>query len=238
MTNTYHCPCCDRDVRFRKGFFFWNWTIFDVTRYRKGPQNVICPVCGSLPRHRIIAAWCGEHWNMLKGKRILLFAPERCMVRYLRRNGIPFVTADLYHRADLKLDIQDTGLEKESYDLIFCNHVLEHVDDLRAAIRELYRITSLQGVLICSFPIDLSLAETREKDRPLTRREHIRMFGQYDHNRLFGRDSQAILAEAGYDVETIDTDLLPSRIMPVTGPADYDSNLIFVCTRHSKGGEA
>ena len=192
---------------------------------------MICPVCGSLPRHRIIASWCDRNKDLLSKSRILIFAPEKCIVFYMHENGIPFITADLFHRADLRLDIQDTGLPEESFDVIFCNHVLEHVDNLHAALKELYRIVSPGGMLICSFPIDLSIEKTQEGCGVLSRKEHIGMFGQYDHNRLFGRDSPQLLSRAGFDVGTIDLDLLPEDILPVTGPADYDSSTVFVCRK-------
>ena len=65
----------------------------------------------------------------------------------------------------------------------------------------------------------------------MSRWEHIRMFGQYDHNRLFGRDAKSILAHVGFAVDTIDVRLLPAGIRPVTGPADYDTNVIFTCRK-------
>ena len=226
-----YCSCCNARIPFRRGFFFWNRTVFDVRRYRDAPQKVICPACGSLPRHRIIASWCELNKGLLKKSRILIFAPEKCIVFYMHENDIPFITADLFRRADLRLDIQDTGLPEGSFDIIFCNHVLEHVNDLDSALNELYRIVSSGGMLICSFPIDLSLEKTREGMGVLTRKEHIEMFGQHDHNRLFGKDSRQLLSRAGFDVGTIDLDLLPADILPVTGPADYDSNTIFLCRK-------
>ena len=65
------------------------------------------------------------------------------------------LTADLYSDADLKLDIQATGLADESFDVIVCNHVLEHVDDFRIALKELHRLLCPGGSLICSFPMIL-----------------------------------------------------------------------------------
>ena len=229
----YYCPCCDTTIGFRRGFWYWNPTIFDVKRYRKTPQKVICPVCGSLPRHRIIASWCEAHMDSLRGKKILVFAPEISMCYFLRQNGIAFLTADLRRIADLKIDIQDTGLARNSFDVIFCNHVLEHVNDLQAALGELHRIISEDGMVICSFPIDWKKAKTIEGSAALTRYEHIKLFGQWDHNRLFGRDSKKILTEAGFRVETIDLSMISPRIRAITGPADYDSNKIFVCKKNS-----
>ena len=152
---------------------------------------------------------------------------------YMRKKEIPIVTADLYHRADLRLDIQNTGLESGCFDIVLCNHVLELVNDFQKALKELFRIIAPGGMLVCSFPIDTSKERITEGVPGLTRKEHISMFGQYDHNRLFGRDSKELLARAGFQVETIDIRFLPPEILPVTGPADYDSNEIFICRKES-----
>ena len=91
------------------------------------------------------------------------------------------------------------------------------------------RIDTLAGYAFGSK--DVSLEKTQEGMEVLTRKEHIERFGQHDHNRLFGKDSRQLLSRAGFDVGTIDLDLLPADILPVTGPADYDSNTIFLCRK-------
>ena len=72
-------------------------------------------------------------------------------MKWMMRRGVSWTTADLFAEADLQLDIQDTGLASEAYDFIFCNHVLEHVEDFRAALKEVKRILRKNGMLICSF---------------------------------------------------------------------------------------
>lgn len=144
---------------------------------------------------------------------------------WLDRNGISATTADLYEPANLQLDIEDTQLPDESYDVIICNHVLEHVSDFRKALRELHRIVALDGMVIISFPTDLNL-ETVYEDASITDEEgRIKHFGQNDHLRIFGRDSASMLESFGFEVEEITSD--DARIKPVIGPADYDYNVLW-----------
>ena len=106
---------------------------------------------------------------------------------------ISCVTANLYGKANLKLDIQKTGLPDESYDVIVCNHVLEHVDDFRKALKEMYRILRPGGSFICSFPMDPKVELLDEDPSVQTEEERLRRFGQNDHLRVFGMKADRFL---------------------------------------------
>ena len=228
---SFRCPCCGTIAPFKSGNYSEYPHYFNPERYLKAPQEVLCPVCGSLPRHRILALWCREHKQILRKARILYFALEDSMRHWFWRNRISCVTADLFRSADLKLDIQQTGLPDASFDLVFCNHVLEHVEDFRAAIRELYRILRPGGYLICSFPIDTGIDLVDEGSPSLPPEEHIRLYGQADHNRVFGINADEFLTSVGFSVQTIHGEDCPDIILPVVGPADYDINLLFCCQK-------
>ena len=238
-----YCPCCDaKFVSFIDGGYQNHPDYFDSLRYISCRQDVLCPVCRSLPRHRVLAVWCQQNLASLKDKRILYFAPENGMDRWMKRKGIAVTTADLYNVADLKLDMDHIEQPSASWDIVLCNHVLEHVPDYKRALRELYRVLKPGGRLICSFPIDMRY-ETVQEDAALVGddslqadRERIRKFGQKDHLRVFGRDSVKLLEESCFVVSVIDGDTMPAEIMPVVGPADYDSNKLFVGEkRYEKG---
>lgn len=222
----FYCSCCGiRLDKFIDGGYSDNSARFNPTRYVGMDTKVICPYCGSLPRHRILTLWMGTHIEELQGKRILHFAQEGCVRMWMDKNGISATTADLYEPADLQLDIEDTQLPNESYDVIICNHVLEHVSDFRKALRELHRIVALDGMVIISFPTDMNL-ETVYEDASITDEEgRIKHFGQNDHLRIFGRDSASMLESFGFEVEEITSD--DARIKPVVGPADYDYNVLW-----------
>ncbi len=120
------------------------------------------------------------------------------MMRWMKKSNVSCTTADLVAPADLKLDIQNTKLPDQSYDAIFCNHVLEHVDDFRKALKELYRILRFGGYLICSFPMDPNVEVIDETEDILSETERIRRFGQVDHKRIFGMNADRLLIETGF----------------------------------------
>ena len=226
----YCCPCCGKRLyHFRDGEFISNPEIYNPDRYT-GDQAVICPICSSLPRHRILANWMAENTELLRNKRILYFAPEKFMCRWLKKNNISFTTADLYGPADLKIDIQDTKLDDCSYDIIICNHVLEHVEDYAKALNELHRLVSRDGLIIISFPVDLSLESVYEDSGVTSAEGRLKEFGQTDHLRVFGRDSAAMLESFGFDVAEIKGEDCDPSIKPVIGPADYDFNTLWRLT--------
>ena len=227
-----YCPCCDKHFdQFKDERFYADEKHFDPASFSVSRQDVICDCCRSSPRHRIIACWAEKNTGMLKGSEILYFAPELSMMLWFKRHGIHVVTADLFdRRADKKLDITSLELPDESEDIVFCNHVLEHVSDYSAALSELHRILREGGKLIISFPVDSNLDEVRE-DKNASAKERVKLFGQFDHLRIFGKDSKKILEKAGFEVETMDISDMPDEIVPVAGPSNYDTNMIFLCTK-------
>lgn len=231
---TCYCPCCGIRVKsFVEGIDFKGMPDFyDISLFENVRQDVQCPGCASLPRHRILASWCESHKEALEGKKILYFAPERGMVTWLKANKIKFTTADLFAwDTDLKLDIQATGLPDGSYDVIICNHVLEHVNDYMVALREIRRVLSDDGILICSFPMSRNVEYVDEDPAVNTEEERLHRFGQSDHVRLFGMKADTLLAEADYEVSVLDGDTYPESILPVTGPCLYDINRLFLCRK-------
>lgn len=227
-----YCPCCDKHFRqFRDNRYYDDPGRFNPSMFSKARQDVICDFCRSAPRHRIIAWWAEQNIDLLRSSKVLLFAPELSMMLWFKRHGIHVVTADLFDKkADIKLDLTAISLPDESEDIVFCNHVLEHVPDPSQALSELHRIIRKGGSLIISFPIDFKLDGMIENaDCSIDKR--IRLFGQYDHLRVFGKDSAEMLENAGFEVDTIRIDDMPESIAPVTGPADYDTNTVFCCIR-------
>ena len=130
-------------------------------------------------------------------------------MRHLRKaykgHDLDYVTADLESPlADMHFDIQQIPLADNSFDVIFCNHIMEHVEDDLCAMQELYRVMSHGGWGVVLSPVDLSRQHTFEDDTITDEAERTRIFGQYDHRRVYGRDYADRLRSVGFEVEDVD----------------------------------
>ena len=225
-----YCPCCRMYIQNFSGFPYPEYPErYNPARYQNTDTQVICPVCGSMPRHRILVTWMQEHLAEIRHVRVLHFAQEHALRMWMDLHRISYQTADLYADADLKLDLEDTGLPAGSVPMIICNHVLEHVSDYKKALRELSRILAPEGRIIISFPVDPALdMGVLEDPSAVTAEERMQKFGQNDHLRIFGSRAKALLEEHGFLAEEIDGSRMRPEIKPVVGPADYDSNVLYI----------
>jgi len=139
--------------------------------------------------------------------KFLHIAPEVCLSERFERILPPenYITADLESPlARVKMDVQAIPFADGTFDVVFCNHVLEHVADDRRAMREVWRVVRPGGWGVLLSPVDEGRAETFEDDTVTDPAERTRLFGQYDHRRVYGRDYADRLREAGWRVEEID----------------------------------
>ena len=180
--------------------------------YVTSRDNALCPNCLSLERHRLLWLWLQRESDLFESRpRLLHVAPEVCLMRHLRRtyagggNREDYVTADLESPlADMHFDIQNIPLADGEFDAVICNHIMEHVEDDGRAMRELCRILRPGGWGIILAPVDLQRETTFEEDSITDPDERTRIFGQYDHRRVYGRDYAQRLADAGFEVEDCD----------------------------------
>ncbi len=194
------CPVCG--ARYRR---------FMPYGYVETRKNALCPRCLALERHRLLWLWIERCTDMLtSAPEFLHIAPEVCLMRkfnkiYTDGNAARYVTADLESPlAKVKMDVQAIPFPENSFDVVFCNHILEHVDDDRLAMREMHRVMRPGGWGVMLSPVDDSRAETFEDDSITDPAERTRIFGQYDHRRIYGRDYADRLRSAGFEVEEID----------------------------------
>lgn len=158
--------------------------------------DALCPSCGSLERHRLFWIWLRENSKCIKVP-ILHFAPEPVLERNLRKKYRDYRTADLFSAADLKLNIEQIELPSASINTVICNHVLEHVNDIKA-LREINRILENSGLLIVSVPIIEGWEHTYENAKIITPAMREVHFGQDDHVRFYGRDFRQRVTDSGF----------------------------------------
>ena len=122
--------------------------------------------------------------------------------RFKKLKNINYFTGDLESPlAEYHFDLHDIPFEKNKFDVIICNHVMEHVEDDLQCMRELYRVLKPGGWAIMQVPIDYSRAETFEDDSIVTPEDREKHYWQKDHVRLYGKDYPERLAQAGFNVK-------------------------------------
>ena len=184
-------------------------------------ENALCPNCLALERHRTLWLWLLRESDIGRGAmalpRLLHVAPEVALMRKFNKiyaaQPADYVTADLESPlADLHFDIQHIPLEDESFDAVICNHILEHVEDDRQAMREIKRILRKGGWGVILSPVDMQRETTFEDDTITDEAERTRIFGQYDHRRIYGRDYAKRLERAGFEVYECDyANFIPAK---------------------------
>lgn len=117
------CPVCGKSSRRFRQFG------------RVPREDAKCNHCGSLERHRFFWLFVSRRTNLFDGnpKKMLHVAPESCFETKLKqRLGDNYLTADLFNpRAMVKMDITNIDYPDQSFDIIYCSHVLEHIQDDR-----------------------------------------------------------------------------------------------------------
>ncbi len=174
--------------------------------YGQQRPNVLSPSTLSLERHRLLWLYLqGETDFFNKPLKVLHLAPEQCFLSLFKKmKNLDYTTADLYSPiVDVKADILDLPFESDLFDVVFCNHVLEHIEDDHKAMCELYRVMKPGGWGIFQIPQDLSLEKSYEDFSISDPQERARHFGQYDHVRIYGKDYFDRLRKAGFGVKEI-----------------------------------
>jgi SAM-dependent methyltransferase len=155
-------------------------------------ENALCPSCLSLERHRLIWLYLQKTTDVLTSKKkILHIAPEVCFMKPLEKiHQADYITGDIESPlAKVKMDIHQIPFDDNQFDLVLCNHVLEHVNNDILAMREITRVLKQGGFAILQVPFFPPLPDETIEDLTITDpRERERLFGQDDHVRKFGKD--------------------------------------------------
>lgn len=189
--NNFFCPCCNR--AFRK------FLPFGV----KQRQNAQCPGCDSLERHRLLWLYLKHKTNLFTDRlTILHISPESFSQKEFKSmKNLKYISADLTSPlAMVKMDITEIPCKENSFDVILCSHVFEHIKNDLKAIRELLRVLRPGGWAILQSPIDPSRKVTLERQQIMSKEDRERFLWWHDHVRIYGCDYKKRLEEEGFIV--------------------------------------
>ncbi len=196
--NKVECTVCERS--FSKFLSYGS-----DTAHR---ENVLCPYDLTLERHRLMWLYLRDQSNFFSAEKlqVLHIAPEQCFhARFKAQKNLDYLTGDLVSPiADIHFDLHHIPLEDNRFDVVFCNHVLEHVDDANQCIAELYRVMKPGGCGIMQVPQDFDRQVTYEDPTITSPKDREIHFWQKDHVRLFGMDYPQWLERAGFKVSEFD----------------------------------
>ena len=210
--NQVKCPVCMHS--FRKFLPYG----------RISRSNALCPNCLSLERHRLLWLFLNDKTDFFTAKaKMLHIAPELCyMKRFESLPKLEYLTADLESPlAKIKMDIHNIPFPENSFDIIFCNHVLEHVKDDRKVMSEILRVLKPGGWAILQVPIFLPLNPiTFEDPTIIDPQKRAELFGQDDHVRVYGKDYADRIRSTGFEVieedfiDGLEPDLVKKYVLP------------------------
>ncbi len=200
----YYCPICASNLKCLrpKGF---NFPVLSEKAVVGGGYRLTaqCPVCKSTDRERLIYLYLSKRTDIFRDRiKLLHVAPEPGLSKYFKMSAdIDYLTADISSsEVMVRMDITDIDYPDGSFDVIICNHVLEHIIDDHKAMRELCRILKPGGWGILQVPVSLLLEQTFEDfsvTEPAAREE---VFGQSDHVRIYAMDYVERLTRCGFTV--------------------------------------
>lgn len=195
------CSVCDnKKVKFNPlpDMFYENAKKFNYVHFGKGEMTSLdtyfCSSCTASDRERLYAYWIKQQVSLgklSKSTKTIHFSPELGLLNLIRNLNLfdDYQTADLIDKTvDHNVDLLDLPFENDSFDFFICSHILEHVQDDRQAIRELFRITRTNGCGILMAPVIIGLEKTIEDPTITSGAERWHLFGQDDHVRLYSHD--------------------------------------------------
>ncbi len=217
------CPICG-----------WTGSAFYRHSYPMKPADIfVCPNCGSSERHRF--AYHALKDTLVKNAdKTLHFAPEQFIEPWLRSISREYLSVDLMSPSAMeRMDITTLQLEDNRFSLVWCSHVLEHVENDRKAMAELYRVLRPSGIAVIMVPVYGAI--TYENPEARSPEDKLKHFKQEDHVRLYGLDIKDRLQETGFKVDVLNVSDIPIESVNLF-VLDYPSTKeIFLCTKPKVG---
>lgn len=207
--NSVYCPICDNHFRS----FRWGGFDLEVIKTKEiigaGKRQNLCPHCQSTDRDRLIYYFLTKKLSITEQKiKILHVAPEPALYKFLKRQkNLIYITGTKYsegiyfHENIDTVDLLDIPYKNEEFDMVICNHVLEHINDDAKAMKEIYRVLIPGGTAIVQVPISYKIKETYEDGSIVNSVDREKHFGQFDHVRIYGADYKDRLEKAGFRVD-------------------------------------
>lgn len=222
--NKVECPVCNS--KYRK--------FLPYGRNTSSRENALCPSCLSLERHRLMALYMKRKTNFYTANlKVLHVAPEYCFIdRFEHMKNLDYITADIESPlAKVKMDIHQIPFEDNTFDVAFCNHVMEHVDDYILAMSELHRVLKPGGWALIQSPQDMKYEVTYEDPTITDPKEREKHFLQNDHLRLFGRNYGRELEKGGFKVTEdrfVMDELTPAEVKRYSLPGE---EIVYFCQK-------
>ncbi|MFH1000938.1 MAG: class I SAM-dependent methyltransferase [Bacteroidota bacterium] len=209
---TYYCPYCKHSFRkmLSDGEKLHVIEKFQIigSGYR---ENCTCPRCYSKDRDRLIYLYFEKNTSLFTEQhKVLHIAPEAWLKELFQSlpnihytNGVkePENMGYYYDRRTRDLDITDLEMKDNFYDVIVCNHVLEHIPDDIKAMKEIYRVLKPGAKAVLQVPYSLILESTYEDESITKPEQRSKFFGQFDHVRIYAKDYVKRLESVGFKVE-------------------------------------
>lgn len=209
--NEYQCPICTHHFRKMLPGGFDLEVIREKSIIGSGLRdNNICPYCQSTDRDRLVFLYLKQKTDIFKQKvKILHVSPEPSLYNILKKQkNILYVTGTkysegIYYHKDIdSIDLLQLPYGDGEFDMVICNHVLEHIVDDAKAISEIHRVLAHNGSAILQVPISNQLENTYEDSSITSRELREEHFGQFDHVRIYGKDYVDRLEKAGFKVQS------------------------------------
>ena len=206
-----HCVFCGRNARKFVNRKARNIPVIEQQKIvgMGSRSNCYCPWCGSKDRERLAWFFLSTNTELCKKENIsvLHIAPEKNLKNKIQSLNVSYIAGDKftpgyrYPSDTIDLDITELSFQDNSFDLVICNHVLEHVENDLTAMSEIYRVLKSGGGALLQVPVSYELSQTKEILGCSAPSDREMEYGQSDHVRIYGRDYPKRLKEAGFEVQ-------------------------------------